>query len=401
MGYGDNRVKNHYKFLLTFFLVIIIGFLFYSTWVQWQGNQETYLERLRPIKPTKIINHGSWIHDLAFSPSNPDLLVAVGQSNKIKIWNITNQEASIVRVSRHPVKEDDAYVFLNIEFSHSGNYLISQDFWMIVLWDIHTGEMINSLDKGETIGTLSSTNDYYAAGTHYTKLWDFSDTKNVKEMYILPYKMNGKAVSHSEIDPLKNDWNTAIRFRNETINQRYVAIDFSHDNRWIGAAMETHNWDTGEKENIVKIWNLKSKELHRILRIEIPEGIESDRPGIVRNKITFISFSSDNRFFAVGSDYGLTIYRLSDWIIFHQDHGKDVRDIEFSMDGGIFAVADSKNITLWSIETLAPIAILRGKNPLKNSLVVKISPDGKFIVGGGMDGIIRLWDFEKIKKKVK
>ena len=394
-------MKIQYKLLLTFFLLIVIGILFYSTWVQWQDNQETFLERLRPIKPTKIITHGSWIHDLAFSPSNPDLLVTVGQSNKIKIWNITNQEASIVRVSRHPVKEDDAYVFLNIEFSHSGNYLISQDFWMTVLWDIHTGEMINTLDSAGNIGALSPTNDYYAAGTHYTKLWDFSDTKNIKEMYILPYKMNGKAVSHYEIDPKKNDWNTAIRFRNETINQRYVAIDFSHDNRWIGAAMETHNRDTGENENIVKIWNLKSKELHKILKIEIPEGIESDRPGIVRYKITSISFSSDNRFFAVGSDYGLTIYRLSDWTIFHQDHGINVRDIEFSIDGGIFAVADSKNITLWSIDTLTPIAVLKGKGLLSNSVVVKTSPDDKFIVGGGMDGIVRFWDFKKIKEKVE
>ncbi len=394
-------MKIQYKFLLTFFFLVVIGFLFYSTWVQWQGNQETKIERMKPINPTKSINHGSWIHDLAFSPNNSDLLVTVGQSNKIKIWNISNQEASIVRVSKHPVKEDDSYVFLNIAVSHSGNYLISQDFWKTVLWDIHTGEMINSLDKGATIGTLSSTNDYYAAGTHYTKLWDFSNTKNIKEMYILPYKMNGKAVSHSEIDPIKNDWNTAIKFRNETINQRYVAIDFSHDNRWIGAAMETHNRDTGEKENIVKIWNLKSKELHRILRIEIPEGIESDRPGIVKYKITSISFSSDNRFFAVGSDYGLTLYRLSDWTIFHQDHGINVRDIEFSIDGGIFAVAELKKITLWSIETLTPIAILSGKGALSNSVVVKISPDGKYIVGGGMDGIVRLWDFEKINKKVK
>ena len=400
MGYGDYRMKIQYKFLLTFSFFIVIGFLFYSTWVQWQGNQETYLERIRPIQPNKMVNHGSWIRDVEFSPKNPDLLVTVGHSNEIKIWNISKEEASLVRVSKHPVKEDGSSVFLKIAIPDSGNYLISQDFWKTILWDLYSGEEINSLEISSAVGALSPTNDYYAAGTNYTKLWDFSDTENIKEMYILPYKKKGKAVSHYEIDPIKNDWNRAIRFQNETMNQRYMAIDFSHNNRWIGAAIKNRNRDTGENENIVKIWNLESKTLHRILNIEIPEDIELDTPGGVRYEITSFCFSPDNRFLAVGTDYGLTIYNVSNWTILHHDPEKYVSDIAFSFDGQVLAVADRKKITLWSIETLTPIAVLSGKGIMSTSLVVRISPDDKYIAGGGMDGIVRLWDFGKIKEKL-
>ncbi|MCG9128857.1 hypothetical protein JT359_14805 [Candidatus Poribacteria bacterium] len=133
-------MKTQHKLLLIIILIAAVGFLFYSTWLQWQGNQETYLERIRPIKPTKMVNHGSWINDLAFSPNNSDLLVTVGHSNKIKIWNISNEEASLVRVCKHPLKEDDSRVFLEIAIPDSGNYLISQDFWKTVLWDLHSGE---------------------------------------------------------------------------------------------------------------------------------------------------------------------------------------------------------------------------------------------------------------------
>lgn len=212
--------------------------------------------------------------------------------------------------------------------------------------------------------------------------------------------MKGKAVSHYEIDPVKNDWNTAIKFRNETINQRYTAIDFSHNNRWIGAAIKNRNRDTGENENIVKIWNLESKTLHRILNIEIPKNIELDTPGGVRYEITSICFSPDNRFLAVGTDYGLTIYNLSDWTILHHEPEKYVSDIAFSFDGKVLAMADRRKLTLWTIETFTPIAVLSGKGIMSTSLVVEISPDDKYIAGGGMDGIVRIWDFEKIKEKL-
>jgi WD40 repeat protein len=62
----------------------------------------------------------------------------------------------------------------------------------------------------------------------------------------------------------------------------------------------------------------------------------------------------------------------------------------------MYAVAESRTITLYSTESVTPIALLNGGRFLK---VVKFSQDGNIFVGGGGDGIVRLWDVGGLNEK--
>lgn len=78
--------------------------------------------------------------------------------------------------------------------------------------------------------------------------------------------------------------------------------------------------------------------------------------------------------------------------------GKDsVRDIEFSPDGTVLAVATPNGILLYDTSTYETIELLTANNHGISS--ISFSPDGKTLAGGGADKIVYLWDYRTGKRK--
>jgi WD40 repeat protein/serine/threonine protein kinase len=68
---------------------------------------------------------------------------------------------------------------------------------------------------------------------------------------------------------------------------------------------------------------------------------------------------------------------------------RDVRDVAFSPDGQILAVARDQFIYLWQVGVWKPLRRLKGHQSLVNA--VKFSPDGQFIASGSTDATVRIW----------
>jgi WD40 repeat protein len=111
--------------------------------------------------------------------------------------------------------------------------------------------------------------------------------------------------------------------------------------------------------------------------------------GVVRS----VAFSPDDRFIVSGSDDGLRLWDLKGNIIqaFSKVKGQ-VKSVAFSPDGKTIVIAND-TLQFWDRE---------GKSiakPIKahtyGVISLSISPDGKYIVTGGMDGTIKLIDFKK------
>lgn len=374
----------------------------FSTWRQWNTNQETTLERIRPIRPIAEFNHGSLIKDIAFSSTNSELFASAGESNIVKIWNENNQDSPQITLKAQ--EDDDGSTNLNsIAFSPTDKWFTSKTFRTLEFWNFTSGRRINLIKIPAFEFDISPEGRYIATAFNGLKLWDITDLKNINGLVLLPPEIGWKPVTLEElIVPDTTSEPSTIyhmihnKFHNATENQYYNSIDFSANGKWIAAGGHIYDKISGKNIGIIKVWDLRSKQLVKFIKRD-REGAEDSEPTLYNNKIRAIDFSPDSRFLAVASNNGLTIWTLPDWQIYHEVVDQRISDIAFSPDGTMFAVADASGITLWSVDNITPIAFLKGKGLIANILVLAFSPDGTTLAGGSYNGVLSLWNITEVK----
>lgn len=379
--------------ILILFLGIVVAavLLAFSTWHQWNVNQGTILERMRPIPPVAEFNHGSWIQSIAFSPTNPNFVASASEGNEVKVWNKNNPEAPELTLTGHTDKSGRVSTFVDcLAFSPTGEWLASKTFQTLDLWNIPSGTELNSSEIRSFTANISPTSPLLATALRDVRLWNISNPKEITEMYVLPPKMEAQALSHEEGDTVKH--------HNDTINQQYKNVAFSHDSKWIAAAGQIYDQNRKRWADKAKVWDLQSKQLFRIIEREIPKDLE---PKKYHRDFRSIKFSPDNRFFAIAGETGLTIWSLPEWTIYHQKLDQKIFDAAFSPDGKMYAVADKnkRQVILWTLESMRPIAVLKPKYFLAHVDVITFSPDGNTLAGAGFDGVLRLWDVRKLNER--
>ncbi|MDE0086219.1 MAG: hypothetical protein OXU23_10935 [Candidatus Poribacteria bacterium] len=392
--------------ILIFFLGIIVAgvLLAFSTWHQWNANQKTTKERMRPIHPIAEFNHGTSIRDIAFSSTNPELFASAGAGNTVKIWNVNNQDSPHITLETQ--EDDDGSTNLNgIAFSPTDKWFASKTFWALEFWDVTSGRRINFIKIPASTFAISPEGHYLATATRELKLWDINDPKDIKGLVLLPPEIGWKPLSLEEIsipgptsDPLTKYHMLPNKYRHVTDNQFYDSIDFSNNGKWIAAGGYIDDKVKKKRIGIIKVWDLRSKQLAKLIKRD-REVAEGAKPNECINNIRAINFSPDNRFFAVAANNGLTIWSLPEWNIYHEVLDQRIRNITFSPDGTMYAVADVKGITLWSMENITPIALLRGKGLFGSVSIIAFSADGSMIAGGNYDGVLRLWDVGKLNER--
>ena len=419
-------------FLLFIASIVVISILGFAIWYRWNTDQKLAQQRIPEITPSAEFNHEtSQIEDVAISPVNSDLIASVGPitsdtfinngadsilkareppDNKgsiIKVWNRNNTNTPVLMLTDQRGKDDRGPSIIDyIAFSATGERLISRDTSTLVFWDVASGAKIDVFDIPSGAAAFSPNGHLLATASNDIKLWDSRNFKEIKPIVVLPPKMDRQPLSHEEA--------RSVRHHNETNHERYNLVDFSSDGKWIAAGGRMDDADRQIRRGVVKIWDLQRKQLVKIFPRELPKGKNY-------SDIRSIKFSPDNRFFASVSRYGYTIWTLPEWHIhcdvraqiatepssFSLDDrtqigigvGEPVQsfdDLAFSPDGKMYAVAESRTITLYSTESVTPIALLKGGRGLS---VVTFSQDGSILVSGGIYGIAWLWDVGEINEK--
>lgn len=371
--------------LLSLVLLIVLGLFSYSLWYQWKGNQETAYERMKSHRPIAEFNHGKGVRTITISPSEPHYIVSAGEGNDIKVWNRDNPDKPFKVLTNHPIDENDSSNSISsVFFNSSGDLLISKNYWMLAFWDVSTMELITSYSIPSSIGTVSPNDNLLATDYMVTQIWDFSSPMNLNKLYTLPDR---------EYDNL------------------FVSAIFSYNGKWYAKGGTIKNTSTNKNEEKVFIWNLNTRKLHKTIGREFSMNSSSNSVAVVsdqgikeydlglgtdNDRIRTISFSPDNRFFAIGSNSGFTIWSIPDWKIYHHSNVYTI-DIAFSPNGSVFALSSLRGISLWSINEMKPIALLKGNSIFMVYNKILFSRDGKLLVGGGYDGMVNLWDMETIE----
>jgi hypothetical protein len=139
---------------------------------------------------------------------------------------------------------------------------------------------------------------------------------------------------------------------------------------------------------------------------DLESGKQLRRFGPDKN-ITCIALSPDGRFVLVGC--GLALERIEQPLtLWDVQTGKELGSFEGHQQGGTSSVAFSRDgrfvlsggydrdIILWNVQTRQPVWGLLGNADLVGG--VGFSPDGLWAISGGVDGTVRLWNLSTGKE---
>lgn len=305
-------------------------------------SNQRFAEPPEKLTPIVEFNQGSLIHDVAFSPVNPSLIAGAGADNTIKLWNRNNTEAPQVIFSGH------AKVTQSIAFSPTGDLIASGGSNGIVLWDVHSGQQISSLEIPVSEIAISPTGHQLASAGAHVQLWDIRNPEEITEIETLPH-------DESKSD---HDW--------------VWSVDFSPDAKWLAYI---------DENGILKVWDLQHKRFIKSLEIAFG-GFGSVR------------FSADSNFLMSEGIYRHTLWRLPEWKLHGKIIGEGIGlDVAFSPDGRMYATPDNRGVILRTVSNGERIASLKG--PTHTPREVAFSFDGNTIAAGGKDEKLYLWNISK------
>lgn len=370
-----------------------IGLLGYSTWNQWNANQETILERMRPIPPVVEFTHGGMITDIVFSPTDQDI-IATGSDYDIKIWNRNNPKTP------KEIQFGSEERLFTLEYVNNGNYLLCNGLHRKTsLWKLSSNKMINlPQEEHQWDAAISPSAEILATvQSRRIVLWNIQNPDEItiiKEITEIHQTKFVNSFQCADFSP--NGETLAIGFENgdikiwDLVEEQFIQtlsvppdshvhlrkIKYSPDGRWILAREDTS----------LTLWDTQKKQRHVLLE---------PHHGFLR----YVKFSRNGKYVGITTfdekaEY--IIWSLPDVLIYHQSSEGIISRIAISPDGKILAVSNPSEVTLYSLETLTPIEILKGKGILGGAHEITFSPDGTMLAGGGYGGIIRLWDISNI-----
>lgn len=159
--------------------IVLLGF---STWHQWSANQETALDRMRPLRPLAEISHGAWIQGIAFSPTDPGTIATASEGNIVKVWNIDNHEEPILTLTGDT--DDTKHTFIDcLAFSPRGEWLASKTYMNLNIWEIPQGNELITTEIHSYAAAISSHKPILATAERDVRVWDLSNPNEITNMY--------------------------------------------------------------------------------------------------------------------------------------------------------------------------------------------------------------------------
>ena len=288
-------------------------------------------------EPIATANHGSSIDTVAFSPTDPSLIVSVSKIGRaartIKLWDLNNTSEPVAVLGGH-----------SFAFSPDGEFLALTG-WSrgTRLWHIDEQKSINTFGRMSYDPIAFSPDGQWIASSELgVKLWNIRTPTTIVE---------GPALSH------------------EGLTDQFT---FSPDSNLLAAI--------GGINDNVTIWNIESQQTIKTIKSDAQQ-------------IKAIAFSPDieNPLFAIADDNrNIKLYTVPDWHLHTTISASYVYDLAFMPDRKTLVSTGINEVEFWSIENGTRIAASKKHESWSNSLT--LSTDGTKLASGDNVGILRVWN---------
>ncbi|WP_020528603.1 caspase family protein [Flexithrix dorotheae] len=334
----------------------------------------------------KLEGHEKSTNTVSFN-SNGKYLVSGGWDNQIKLWSVT-QKKLLRTYSGHTDRIN------TIKFCQDGmSFASCSNDQTIKTWDIISGEMIHDLKNNlGNINSFSYSSDgkFIVSGGVGKKvnLWRAETGKlektfncNLGWVTSVAYNQEGEIIaSGSSLDhTLILDVEKQVEIsRLEGFSKKITTLEFSPDGKSIAFVNNGNN----------------------IFLIDVATGRVSSKLTGHRGYVRDLNFSADGKsLISVGADKSVKIWNLD------KDgnpkslnaHRKGLFSLAYNKEKGLIASGSGDGtVMLWELTTGRPLDTLIGntKAYFEPAWSLDFSNDGKYLVSGGHNSALKVWQVE-------
>ncbi|HCI79662.1 MAG TPA: hypothetical protein DHW02_08225, partial [Ktedonobacter sp.] len=352
----------------------------------------------RGIPVQELRGHTGSVSAVAFSPDGM-LLVSGSEDMRTLIWDVSNMKAAklLNTLSGHQGK-----IWAIAFHPHAERMLLAtgSDDGSILLWNVQTGDLLWPLRKpsayDEAVYTLafSPNGKFLASGGKdcTVRIWDVDsgDQLNMLEghtdwVWSVAFSRDSDMIASGSEDQSVRTW--------EVKTGKRLNILSGHTGRvWtVAFHAEQDIFVSGGIDGTIRFWDVQRGECLRILQ------------GYM-NGIRSIAYNPHKQILAsAGEDYTIYLWNIGNGDLDNHDASSQLRyrmltghtnvvwAVAFHPDGQyIVTGGDDKVLRLWDVKTRTLLDARLEHDTWIRTLA--FSPDGEQFASGGDDGVIHLWD---------
>ncbi len=325
-----------------------------------------------------LSGHTDGIRSLVFG-FNENWIFSGSYDHTIKVWNLQSQQCV-------KTLEGHTRSVWSLDFSQANKVLASgSEDTTIKLWNPITGECIRTLDGHETrVGSLlfrDSCQELISSSSDSVKVWDIHtgdclESINSESAWCSPLSISSVSgeLSRSNQNHKIEMWNINPLGIIETLeghNDLITSLAFSPKEEILAS---------GSADQTIKIWSPRQKSALKTL-----QGLS--------DWTWSVDFNHDATLLASGYDDGLVrIWDVNKKSCLHRflEHRQSVCSVAFSNDGNLLASGAYDSVKLWNLSEGKCLKTLRGHDAWIETIT--FSPSNKLLASGSGDTTIQIWD---------